>query len=356
MVSTLSPSPCATANDSFDGGRGYLAACTAGLPSRATRAAVIADVEAASRGMIDISAYSATVERSRELFARLVGIVGGAGGDRIAGVGVHRAHRDRGARRRRGARPRVRLLVDGHAVRAGGTRHPRAHRARCDALAEAIGPQTSLVAFSLVQSATGEIADAAAIVEAAHRHGARTFCDATQAVGWLPVEASRFDALVCHAYKWLCAPRGVAFLAIGEELQQAVTPQFAGWYAGADPWASCYGGEFGLAPDARRFDVSPAWQAFVGAEPALEHFASLDCRRSRATRRGSRPSSASGWDSGCPIARAPSSRGRIPMASDLARLAAAGITASGRSGRARVAFHVFNDGEDVDLAVAALGR
>ena len=35
---------------------------------------------------------------------------------------------------------------------------------------------------------------------------------------------------------------------------------------------------------------------------------------------------------------------------------AAGITASGRAGRARVAFHVWNDDEDVELAASALGR
>ena len=45
-----------------------------------------------------------------------------------------------------------------------------------------------------------------------------------------------------------------------------------------------------------------------------------------------------------------------PDGCDLARLTAAGITASGRAGRARVAFHVFNDEADVDLALAALGR
>ena len=55
-------------------------------------------------------------------------------------------------------------------------------------------------------------------------------------------------------------------------------PVFAGWYAGGDPWVSCYGHEVELAADASRFDVSPAWQAFVGAEPALELFASLDAR------------------------------------------------------------------------------
>jgi selenocysteine lyase/cysteine desulfurase len=355
MASTITRPPLATAADSFDSGRGYLAACTVGLPSRATRAAIVADVEAASRGMIDISAYSATVQRSRQLFARLV--------DTSA------------ARVAIGSQVSVFAALIATAVSDGGEvlvpegdfssmvmpfvqagRGIRVRTAPLHELAGAIGPQTALVAFSLVQSATGEIADAAAIAEAAHRHGTRTFCDATQAVGWLPVQASRFDAVVCHAYKWLCAPRGAAFLAIGEEMQQLVHPRFAGWYAGADPWASCYGGEFGLASDARRFDVSPAWQAFVGAEPALELFASFDGDAVAAYTTGlanefrqrmglampDRPSAIVTWAD--------------PEGSDLARLSAAGITASGRSGRARVAFHVFNDGEDVELALAALRR
>ena len=63
-------------------------------------------------------------------------------------------------------------------------------------------------------------------------------------------------------------------------------PIHAGWYAGADPWASCYGGAAVLADDARRYDLSPAWQAFVGAEPAIELFAGLDPRRCTTTRRG----------------------------------------------------------------------
>ena len=63
-------------------------------------------------------------------------------------------------------------------------------------LAEAISPETALVAFSLVQSASGEVADIDAIVGAAARVGARTVCDATQAVGWMPVDATRVDALV----------------------------------------------------------------------------------------------------------------------------------------------------------------
>ena len=92
-------------------------------------------------------------------------------------------------------------------------------------LAESIGPATWLVAFSLVQSATGAIADAAAITAAARAHGARTFCDTTQAAGWMPVDASQFDATTCHAYKWLCSPRGVAFLTVSPEFQNRTAPQ-----------------------------------------------------------------------------------------------------------------------------------
>ena len=66
--------PLLTAHSAFDGGRGYLAACTTGLPPRAAREAVIADVEAAARGQLDIPAYSAAVERTRALFARLVSL------------------------------------------------------------------------------------------------------------------------------------------------------------------------------------------------------------------------------------------------------------------------------------------
>jgi len=305
--------------------------------------------------MIDISAYSAAVERSRRLFARLVG----TSGDRVA----------------IGSQVSVLSALIATAVPDGGEvlvpecdfssivmpfvqagRGIRVRTVPLHALAEAIGPQTSLVAFSLVQSATGEIADAAAIVAAAGRHGARTFCDATQAVGWLPVEASRFDALACHAYKWLCAPRGVAFLAIGEELQSSIIPRFAGWYAGADPWVSCYGGEFGLASDARRFDVSPAWQAFVGAEAALEHFASLDADAVLAHTTGLATRFRQRMSLGMPDRPSAIVTWADPEGTDLARLGAAGVTASGRSGRARVAFHVFNDGDDVDLAVSALGR
>jgi len=74
-------------------------------------------------------------------------------------------------------------------------------------LAETIDERTDAVVFSAVQMSTGEVADLDAILAAAREHGTMTVLDATQACGWLPLCASRFDAVVCSAYKWLMSPR-----------------------------------------------------------------------------------------------------------------------------------------------------
>jgi len=345
----------ADVQDRFAGGRGYLAACTAGLPPRAAHAAMVADADAAARGRVDVAGYSAAAERSRAHFAALVGVS-------PARVAI-------------GSQTSVLAALVAASVPAGGevlcvendfaslllpfVHAPQGLRVRAvplGELADSVTSGTAMVVFSLVQSATGEVADERAIRAAAARHGARTFCDATQAVGWLPVDASGYDALVCHAYKWLCAPRGVAFLTLSQEFGRELPALFAGWYAGADPWTSCYGHDVDLADDATRFDVSPAWQAFVGAEPALELFTASDLEAVHDHTTGLAAIFRRGL--GLEIPQIPSAivTWEDPDGCDLARLTAAGITASGRAGRARVAFHVFNDDVDVEIALAALGR
>ena len=66
-----------------------------------------------------------------------------------------------------------------------------------DRLAEAIAPHHDVVAFSVVQSADGRVADVDAVLAAAAAHGVRTFADTTQATGWLPVDHGRFDYAAC---------------------------------------------------------------------------------------------------------------------------------------------------------------
>lgn len=338
----------------FAGGRGYLAACTLGLPSANTLAAMHADSEQWARGEACAASYGAIVERVRASYAGLVGVSPGtvAIGSQTSVIAAMVA-----ASVPDGAEV---LCVDGDfssmvfPFLAQAHRGVRVRHVPVGELAASVGADTWLVAFSLVQSATGTVTDADAITAAARTHGAFTLCDTTQATGWMPVDASVFDATICHSYKWLCAPRGVAFLTVGDVLGALLHPVQAGWYAGEDVWGSCYGPDMTLAADARRFDVSPAWPAWVGAEPAIELFRSLDLAAVREHTVGLADALCDGLGI--------ESRGQAilswpdPECTDLARLGAAGLTASGRAGRARVAFHVWNDEEDVSLTLAALRR
>lgn len=343
----------AAAREQFVAGDGYLAACTQGLPLLATLRASRAELDAWEHGTATPHGYGEAVERARASFARIVGVpaasVAVASQVSVLAALVAASVPD-------GAEV---VCVDGDFSSMVFPFLAQSHRevtvvhAPLDRLAEAIGPRTWLVAFSLVQSATGVIADADAVLAAAARHGARTFADLTQAAGWLPVDASRFDATACHAYKWLCAPRGSAFLTVGDRMLDELRPSQAGWYAGDDPWASCYGPGMRLAPDARRFDVSPAWPVWPGTAAALDFFAGLDPEAVRAHTAGL-------GDALCGELRIPA-RGQAIVTwpdadgSDLAALTAAGIRASGRAGRARIAFHLWNTPADVARVVTALG-
>lgn len=353
VLGSRHPGYMSTLASHFTGGRDYLAACTVGLPSRGTVRAIRADLDAAASGRPDIAAASRAVEDARAAYARLVrspvGDVAIASQTSVM-VSLIAASLPAGAEV---------LCPEGDfsslvAPFAHAGRGVRLRTAPLADLADAVTSSTSLVAFSLVQSATGEVADAAGIAAAASRCGARTLCDLTQAVGWLPVDATLFDATVCHAYKWLCCPRGVGFLTVTTSFASTLRPVQAGWYSGDDPWSSCYGTGGTLASDARRFDVSPAWQAFVGAAPALEMFADADVTELYAHTTGL----AARFRTGLGLAQParPSAMVTWPDATGaaLARLASRGITASGRAGRARVAFHVFNDDDDVDRALDAL--
>jgi selenocysteine lyase/cysteine desulfurase len=219
-------------------------------------------------------------------------------------------------------------------------------------LADAIADGVDAVAFSAVQMSSGEIADLDAIVSAAASVGAITLCDATQAVGWLPIQADRFDAVACSAYKWLMSPRGSAFLAVSDRLLEQAVPHSAGWYAGEDVHASYFGPPLRLASSARRLDVSPAWFSWVATQPALEvieqigipaiHDHDLALANRFRTGVGLEPGTSA-------IVSAD-----IPGAAE--RLQRAGIVAAVRGGLLRTSWHVYNDERDVDEVLDVLSR
>ena len=217
-------------------------------------------------------------------------------------------------------------------------------------LAEAIDASTDVVAFSAVQMSTGEVADLDAIVAAAAHHGATTLLDATQACGWLPIDASRFGAVMCSAYKWLMSPRGSAFMTVGEEWLERIVPHSAGWYAGADVHTSYFGPPLRLAGDARRLDTSPAWFSWVGTQPALELLNRIGVRSVY----DHDVALANRFRAGLGMEPSNSAIVSIDLPGGADRLGRAGIVAALRGGRLRASWHVYNSDADVDAALEAL--
>jgi selenocysteine lyase/cysteine desulfurase len=221
-------------------------------------------------------------------------------------------------------------------------------------LAEAIDSSTALVAVSAVQSIDGRVADLDAIAAAASHHGALTCVDSTQASGWLPLDAGRFDFFMASAYKWLISPRGTSFMAVRPSAAERLKPHMAGWYAGDDPFETNYDAPLRLAGDASRFDLSPAWLSWVGAAPALRLLGEVGIEAVYEHDVGL----ANRFRTGLGMEPGDSAIVALPAEEPLvARLRAADISVTVREGFIRISFHLWNTEADVDRALeAAAGR
>jgi selenocysteine lyase/cysteine desulfurase len=335
----------------FDAPPGYLNTASIGLPPREALAAFQRAAADWGAGRVQPPDYDPYVDEARATFARLVGVQASdvAVGSQVSTfTAMVAASLEPGAEVLAYADDFSSLLFPLMVARERGV-NVRTVASVAD-MPGAIDASTTLVAFSAVQSADGEVADLDAIAAAAEAHCARTYVDATQAVGWLPLDASRFDFVAVAAYKWLLAPRGVAFMTVRRERLAEVPPIAAGWYAGEQRWESLYGPALPLAADARRLDVSPAWLSWVGAAPSLEAIerAGIDTIHAHDTGLANRFRAGLGLP--------PSNSAIVATASPGAaeRLKAAGIAAAARSGKFRLSFHLYNTDADVDLALEAL--
>lgn len=222
-------------------------------------------------------------------------------------------------------------------------------------LAEAVDSATAMVAVSHVQSADGTVADVSSLREATRRVGASLYLDATHSVGVLPVDSPAWQAdyLSCAAYKWLCCPRGVGFLFVEPSRWSHPFSLAASWRGEAQPHAPHYGPVSKLTEDARRFDVSVGWHAWVGARQALEAVASVGDERRYAIALALGRRLADQFDLPAPEAGIVS----VPIRSAeeaQGALERHGVRATVRRDTVRFSPHFYNSEADVDAAVAAL--
>ncbi len=346
---------------------GYLDTPSMGLPTASGVAAMRAAVEewAAGRGYFHV--WERSMEACRSTFAQMFGVtadevgllpsvvpaVSAVGATIARGNGVVVAHRKEfrslllpilaqvGEQRIR--------WVDGPYV--------------ADTFTRSIDRDTDAVIVSAVSSHDGGRPSLARLQAACANVGARLVVDGTQAAGIVvpDVPIRELSLFVCAGYKGLRGPRGVAYATAQDD---AVT----GFSA-----PSCYGvadgderGSYGppLLPKtgAPGLDQSPAWLAWVAAEPALAELAKQPAYQRQELILGL----------AVRVRDHVEFLGLEPQQTDLpssivsfacddpaglvSQLAQAGIRAAYKLGRVRLGFHIYNSERDVELVCQELDR
>lgn len=236
-------------------------------------------------------------------------------------------------------------------------------------LAAALERPTDLVALSLVSNYNGFRHDLDAVCALAHARGALVYADIIQAAGAVPfdVKTSGVDFCACATYKWLMGDFGVGFLYARRDRLDRLDPTSFGyrqlseivsqpeasppvlWRARPDAT-----GAFGMGTMANsavaQLQHSLAYLLDIGVEALAAHRGALLARlRDRLPSIGARVLTPAG--PGSPIlAFAPTDTPAVPE-----RLKRAGIFATVYEDRVRVAPTLFNDADDIDALVDALG-
>lgn len=327
--------------------RGYLNTALLGLPAPPAVEAARGVLEAWASGTLDWGKAVDQLDVARKAFAALVGI----SADRV-GIGHHVAATLSGI---------AVNLPDGAIVLAPDGEHnsniyPYLHQAMrgvrmefapLEHLADAVRPHHAAVAFGLVQSADGRVADLAAISTAARDAGALTLVDVTQACGWLRFDPDLCDVFVSACYKWLMSPNGPAFVGLGKRALEIehLRAGHRSWVGNIEVHAAPFGPGGEAATDARRFDVVPNFIAIAAATQSLNLLAEIGVERIEKHNLGL-------VRRFCEALDLPHHESAI-ISLDVGAVSSitGNLSATVRSGRARFSFHLYNDDNDVEMAV-----
>ncbi|MGI9077909.1 MAG: aminotransferase class V-fold PLP-dependent enzyme [Gemmatimonadaceae bacterium] len=145
-------------------------------------------------------------------------------------------------------------------------------------------PGVRAVTVSWVSFATGYRADLATIGRACRDRGVYFIVDAMQGLGALTLDVREcfVDVLACGGQKWLLSPWGTGFIYVRSELVTALEPSSVGWLAmrGSDDFTRLVDYDFTYWDDARRFEViTLPFQDFAGLNASLELLLELGPKR-----------------------------------------------------------------------------
>jgi selenocysteine lyase/cysteine desulfurase len=238
------------------------------------------------------------------------------------------------------------------------------------AVLDHLDENTAVAAVPNCHWTDGSLLDLASIGEHARETGAALVVDAIQSLGAHPFDARevRPDFLVASAYKWLLGPYGVGFMYVGEEWREG-TPIEHNWInrRGSDDFSRLVDYQDAFQPGARRYDVGERsnFALLPMANEALRQILDWGIGNISETIGGltdlvEREAGVRGIEAVPAKSRARHMIG-LKLASaapeDLAaRLAAEGVFVSVRGESMRVSPHLYNTERDVNQLFEVLGR
>jgi len=245
---------------------------------------------------------------------------------------------------------------------------PDGNMSLSDAMLEAIGPETGLVACSQVRWTDGTRLDLEAISDKCRSVGAALVLDLTQSCGAMAFDAARIDPnfMVAAGYKWMLGPYSAGFMYVAKH-QQDGRPLEHNWItrAGSTDFTQLTHYTDDLEAGAQRFDMGE--RSNFALLPALEAAVDLlldwgveriERTLGEANRRLALQLANIGLTCPDEADRGPHYLGAaLPLGAplDLAeRLKAEHIHVSRRGNTLRITPHLYNTNEDTDRLIQAL--
>jgi len=235
-------------------------------------------------------------------------------------------------------------------------------------LSRLINHNTSVVAISHVQYASGFRMDLERLGRLARQHDALFVVDAIQALGVVPtdVDAEFIDVAAGAGHKWLLSPEGVGYLYLSDRARERIQPTLVGWISVPNPddyfnfeqgWnRGALAWETGTGPTAliHGFKASLELLTRFGVQNAADYLEELTddlCERLRAKRYEVVSSRAPGEKSQIVCIRPPEGLSAMAL---YHQLNAKQIVTAPRAGRLRIAPHFYNTHAEVVTFVEAL--
>ena len=236
-----------------------------------------------------------------------------------------------------------------------------------DALIEAIDEDTSVVAVSSVQFATGTTVDIGRISKSVSEVDARLIVDVTQDLGARSVDVGDWnaDAVVCSGYKWLGGHGGVALAAMSPRLL-GNAPPMTGWMGAPEPF-NFNAKSLRLANDARRYTQSTmSYVSIACLTTAIKQLLTygmqnIENHADKLANLLTDKAAELGWipyrspdDSAACSHIVSLSHPEKPVEETIKALAIRRIICGSRGGRIRVSIAPYNDENDINLLIQAL--